>query len=86
MFEVFTLGMLSMSELHDRWERWEAPGFADSFPEGLRRLLTTRPRAPDAGTARHSVPMNVPATFATGSSGSPSWAMPRTKAMLRVIR
>ncbi len=50
MFEVFTLGMLSMSELHDRWERWEAPGFADSFPEGLRRLLTTRPAAPVSPT------------------------------------
>lgn len=48
MFEVFTLGMRSMSELYERWERWEPPLLPQGVPEGLHRLLTTRPAAPAA--------------------------------------
>lgn len=46
MFEVFTLGMLSIAELRERWERWQPPILPEGGPEGLRRLLTTRPLAP----------------------------------------
>jgi hypothetical protein len=50
MFEVFTLGMLSMSELHERWEQWKPPLLPKEAPEGFRQLLTTRPAAPVAPT------------------------------------
>lgn len=50
MFEVFTLGMLSMSELNERWEHWKPPVLPAGVPEGLRQLLTTRPAAPVAPT------------------------------------
>lgn len=50
MFEVFTLGMLSMGELHERWKRWEAPALPKEVPEGFRQLLTTRPPMPAAPT------------------------------------
>jgi hypothetical protein len=50
LFEVFTLGMLSMGELHEHWERWEPPALPQDVPDGFRQLLTTRPPAPVAPT------------------------------------
>ncbi len=47
-FEVFTLKMLSMCELHERWERWSPPALTSDVPDGFRKLLTTRPPAPAA--------------------------------------
>jgi hypothetical protein len=46
MFEVFTLSMLSMSDLRERWEQWKPPVLPEGVPEELRKLLTTRPAAP----------------------------------------
>ncbi len=46
MFEVFTLDILGMAELHERWERWEPLELPESIPAGVRQLLTTRPPAP----------------------------------------
>ena len=46
MFEVFTLGLLSMSELHEQWKNWKPPVLPEGIPDGLRGLLTTRPAAP----------------------------------------
>jgi hypothetical protein len=46
MFEIFTLSMRGMAELLEQWDRWRPPVFADSFPEGLRRLVMTRPAPP----------------------------------------
>lgn len=50
MFEVFTLAMLSMAELQERWEQWQPPVLPKEVPERLRQLLTTRPPAPVAPT------------------------------------
>lgn len=57
MFEVFTLGMLSMSELRGRWERWKPPVLPAGVPDALRQLLTTRPAAPVAPTAFEAWPL-----------------------------
>ena len=50
MFEVFTLGMLSMSELQERWESRTPPPLPKEVLEPLRKLITTRPPAPVAPT------------------------------------
>jgi hypothetical protein len=47
-FEVFTLAMLGIGELQERWARWEPPVLPEEVPEHLRRLLTRRPAAPVA--------------------------------------
>jgi hypothetical protein len=50
MFEVFTLGMLSMSELQERWKRWAPPPLPKGLPDALLKLMATRPPAPVAPT------------------------------------
>lgn len=57
MFEVFTLGMLRLSELHERWANWEPPVLPEGIPEGFRQLMTTRPAAPVAPTHFDSWPL-----------------------------
>jgi len=46
LFEVFTLSLLSMTELQERWENWTPPSLTKGVPEPLRKLMTTRPPAP----------------------------------------
>lgn len=46
MFEVFTLGMMSLEELQSRWEQWQPRPLPPNAPEVLRQLLTTRPARP----------------------------------------
>lgn len=46
MFEVFTLAMLSISELHARWKQWKPSVLPEGVPEWLEQLLTTRPAEP----------------------------------------
>ncbi len=50
-FEVFTLGMLSLDELHRRWEGWQPPAMPKDALEGFRKFLATRPPAPAAPTS-----------------------------------
>lgn len=50
MFEVFTLGVLDMAELEDRWRRWEPPAVPTDLPEGLRQSMMTKPSPPAAPT------------------------------------
>lgn len=50
MFEVFTLCMLSMGDLHARWEQWEPPVLPVNVPEEYRQLLASRPAAPTVPT------------------------------------
>lgn len=57
MFEVFTLGMLSMSDLRERWERWKPPVLPEEMPERLRQLLTLRPPAPAPPSAFDAWPL-----------------------------
>lgn len=46
MFEVFTLGILTLAELQTRWRQWKAPSLPDDMPEPLRTLMTTKPTMP----------------------------------------
>ena len=46
MFEVFTLGIMSLDELRDRWAHWQPPVLAADAPEFLRLLATTRSSEP----------------------------------------
>lgn len=49
LFEVFTLAMVDMAGLQERWESWRPPVIPPGdLPEGLRELLTARPPAPVA--------------------------------------
>lgn len=50
MFEVFTLHILTLNELQDRWKDWEAPTFPEDVPDPLCALMTTKPPKPVAPT------------------------------------
>lgn len=56
MFEVFTLDIVSIEELQERWARWEPPALPPDVPEGFRRLITTRPPRPEAPVDLNSWP------------------------------
>jgi len=58
---------------------------AAAMPGGHGDLPNPGFRRDDGLLGPHSVNMNVPVTFATGSSESPSCAIPRTKPTLRVV-
>jgi hypothetical protein len=46
MFEVFTLGILTLDDLQARWKDWKAPSLPEDMPEQLRTLMTTKPPMP----------------------------------------
>ena len=46
LFEVFTLGMVTTTELKELRERWTPPPLPADVPENFRQLLTARPSDP----------------------------------------
>lgn len=58
-FEVFALGIMSITQLRERWRNWKAPTIPADMPEPLRTMMAARPPEPVAPVSYDRWPLEM---------------------------